>query len=102
MVEYEESIFHFGKDMNLSDVLERIHRFNTRNPWELAKTENLLAFGSRNPEEQRKDPIVALGAVGFIDGTQRVLVGHGYELQMRLRSFRYSKICRFLAVRKKR
>lgn len=92
-VEFEDTIFHFDCNISSEDVVKEIIAADTKNPWELGKIENILAYGAKNPEEQRKFPIVGLGSVGGVGGNRRVpcLDGDGG----------WSADVRFLGVRKK-
>ena len=66
---------------------------------------DLLDYGSRNPEEQRKYTIVGLGSVGGVDGGRRYVpyldkVGSKRGLYLRGWGDVWHSSCRFLAVRK--
>lgn len=52
-------LVHFGKDMSTEDVLVELDKRNLRP----ATLPELLAFGAKYPDEQRKYPIIALGSV---------------------------------------
>src|SRR3989344_2965298 len=71
-VEFEDTIFHFDRDISSEDAVEEIIAADTKNPWEPGKIENILAYGAKNPEEQRKFPIVGLGSVGKVYGSSGV------------------------------
>ncbi|MEI6553201.1 MAG: hypothetical protein WCO09_01410, partial [bacterium] len=74
------------------------------NPWEPAKIENLLAYGAKNPEEQRKFPIVGLGSVGEVGGYRYVPCLRRYvsrrDLGLGCWDGGWRDYYRFLAVRK--
>ncbi len=67
-VEFEHTIFHFDEEMSSRDARVQIMATERENPWLPARTENLLMYGAKNPDEQRKYPIVALGSVGLVYG----------------------------------
>ena len=71
-VEFEDTIFHFDRDISSEDAVKEIIAADTKNPWEPGKIENILAYGAKNPEEQRKFPIVGLGSVGKVRGNRCV------------------------------
>lgn len=104
-VEFEDTLFHFGKDISSEDAIAQIKAADPANPWEPTKIENILAYGAKNPEEQRKSPIVGLGSVAEVDGVRCVpyLDGDGSrrDLDLGWFDFDWSARCRFLAVRKK-
>jgi hypothetical protein len=99
--EVEAKLFHFGRSISSEDAKRLIEEAG----WEVAKTEHLLAFGVKHPDEQRKFPIIALGSVGEVGGDRGVpcLDGSGSERSLGLRWWGYdwNSDCRFLAVRKK-
>jgi hypothetical protein len=72
-VEFEDTIFHFDHIISSEDAVKEIIAADTKNPWEPGKIENILAYGAKNPEEQRKFPIVGLGSVGEVHGHRDVL-----------------------------
>lgn len=104
VVEYEYQLVHLNCNASSKKVLLAIGKLDGANPWEPAKTEHLLAFGAKNPEEQRKYPIVALGSVGEVDGDRYVscLSGDDSGRNVNLGWFGsdWFSSCRFLAVRK--
>lgn len=104
-VEFEDTIFHFDRDISSEDAVKEILAADPKNPWEPAKIENILAYGAKNPEEQRKFPIVGLGSVGEVDGSRYVpylyrSVSERY-LNLRWWDDGWNADCRFLGVRKK-
>ncbi len=64
LVNYEVRLFEFNEVISSQDAEKRIEEADPANPWEPARIEHLLAFGTKYPEEQRKHPILALGSVG--------------------------------------
>lgn len=104
-VEFEDTIFHFDRDISSEDAVKEIIAADTKNPWEPGKIENILAYGAKNPEEQRKFPIVGLGSVGEVDGNRFVpcLYGYGSKRILSLSWWGdgWLAFCRFLGVRKK-
>lgn len=71
-IDFEVKIFHFDRSISSEDAVAQIIASDSENPWEPAKIENLLAYGAKNPEEQRKFRIVGLGSVGKVGGDRRV------------------------------
>ena len=104
IVQFEAKVFHFDRDTSSQDNVDAIKAADPANPWEPAKTEHLLAFGAKYPEEQRKYPIVALGSVAEVDGDRRVpylyRFGAGRRLDLGWWGIGWGGFCRFLAVRK--
>jgi hypothetical protein len=69
-----------------------------------ATMKELLSYGEKNPEEQRKYPIIGLGSVAELRGSRRVGCFLDEDPSLRsasLRSFDFDwhGRCRFLAVR---
>ncbi len=99
--ELEAHLFHFEPRVSLKDAGRLIEEAS----WEVAKTEHLLAFGAKHPDEQHKFPILALGSVSKIRGFFRVpyLSGDGLMRYLGLLwcGCDRSSLCCFLAVRKK-
>jgi hypothetical protein len=100
-VEYEGYLFDFKSKPPYEDVVSRIREARPARSWSPAGIEPLLSFGSKYPEEQRKQPIVALGAAGPLgedapylgeEGTDRTL-GTGWGGRRR------KDPCSYLAVR---
>ncbi len=104
-VEFEDTIFHFDRDISSEDVVKEILAADIKNPWEPGKIENILAYGAKNPEEQRKFPIVGLGSVGEVGGSRDVpYLGRddsGRRLGLDWWDGGWYARCRFLGVRKK-
>jgi hypothetical protein len=71
-VEFEDTLFHFDRNISSEEAVKLIVAADTKNPWEPAKIENVLAYGAKNPEEQRKYPIIGLGSVCEVRGDRRV------------------------------
>ena len=103
-VEFEDTIFHFDRDISSENAVKEIVGADTNNPWEPAKIENTLAYGAKNPEEQRKYPIIGLGSVGKVNGNRSVpyLYGGSSERGLHLGWWDdgWDSSYRFLAVRK--
>ena len=53
IVQFEPKIFHFDRYMSSEDAVAAIKADDRQNSWEPAKIEHLLAYGAKNPEEQR-------------------------------------------------
>lgn len=93
-------LYHFGKDMSSEDVVSAMDKDGFRP----ATLRELLAYAVKNPDEQRKYPIVGLGSVwshGDRRGVPYLDLG-GYERGLGLPwwSSRWFGRSRFLAVRK--
>jgi hypothetical protein len=103
-VEYEDTLFHFDRSISSADAIKEIENADKEHPWAPAKSENLLAYGAKNPEEQRKYPIIGLGSVARVGGDRYVLClyGGGSERDLGLLWFDgdWRAGYRFLAVRK--
>jgi hypothetical protein len=93
-------LYHFGKDMSSEDVVSAMDKDGFRP----ATLRELLAYAVKNPDEQRKYPIVGLGSVWGHGGHRSVpyldLGGGGRELGLGWWSDGWYGRCRFLAVRK--
>ena len=70
--EWEFKMFHFDRSITSENAVVGIKADDVTNPWQPASIEHLLTYGKHTPEEQRKDPIVARGSVGEVDGDRRV------------------------------
>jgi len=94
----ETRLFHFGKDMSTETVKEEMDKEG----WKPATIWHLLFFGIKNPEEQKKYPIIALGSVWR--GLVAVLYWYDIDRRRRLGlsglDCKWGGHCRFLAVRK--
>jgi len=104
-VEFEDTLFDFGRDVSSEEAVSLIVEADPANPWAPGKIENLLAYGAKNPEEQRKNPIPALGSVGKVRGFRRVTCIGRNDSKRLLHLYwwgdDWSSHFRFLAVRKK-
>lgn len=104
-VEFEDTIFHFDRDISSEDAVKEIAAADPKNPWQPGKIENILAYGAKNPEEQRKFPIVGLGSVGEVGGRRYVPYlgrsGSGRGLDLNWWGDCWVADYRFLGVRKK-
>ena len=96
-------VFHFDKSMTTAEVERAIRKEG----YEPAGLEHLLAYGAENPDEQRKHPIVALGACWVDPGGSRhvpCLSRYGDKRDLDLNwddpESRWDGVYRFLAVRK--
>lgn len=104
--EYETKLFNFDDNISSENAVRRIKEADPANPWESAKIEHLLAFGTKYPEEQRKYPILALGSVGSPSffGKRNVPYLYrrvtGRSLHLDWWNNEWHPIYRFLAVRK--
>ena len=96
----EPKVFHFNRDISSEKAIALMDADGYRP----ATIFDLLDYGAKNPEEQRKFPIVALGSVAEIRGDHRVacLGRDGSERNLSLQWFDggWGAHCRFLAVRK--
>lgn len=99
-VEFEARYFHFNHSISSENVIQEMKKAS----WEPAAIEHLLAFGEKNPEEQRKFPIIGLGSVAGVDGDRGVPCLYGLDAGRGLRlhwfDSAWSSDYRFLAVRK--
>ena len=79
IVQFETKVFHFNRYISSEDAVEAITADDRRNFWEPAKIEGLLAYGVKNPNEQRQYPIVGLGSFAEVLGSRYVpyLCGRG-------------------------
>lgn len=92
-------IFHFNRRISSEDVIAEMKKDGYRP----AKLGDLLDYGAKNPEEQRKYPIVALGSAAVILAVRYVacIYGDGSERELVLSYFvnTWDAHSRFLAVR---
>lgn len=97
----EPKVFHFNRDISSEDVAKEMEKEG----YEPAMIWDLLDYGAKNPEEQRKYPIVGLGSVGEVHGRRRVpyLCGSdsGRSLDLGWWDDDWNAHYRFLGVRKK-
>lgn len=93
-------LFHFGREMSSEDVIKAMDADGFRP----ATLRELLAFGAKNPDEQRKYPIVGFGSLWrhLDDRFVPCLVfsGDARRLGLGWWSYDWFGFCRFLAVRK--
>ena len=96
-VEHTVHLLHYDRVMTSVDVITAMDVAGQ----EPALIEDLLAFGAKYPEEQRKYPIIALGSSAGVRGSRRVpcLDGFGSLRSLHLDWFDYGWLeqCRFLA-----
>jgi len=101
---FEPKVFHFNRYTPSEDADEIIKADDRQTPWEPAKIEGLLAYGAKNPEEQRKYPIIGLGSVAKVRGGRYVPCLDGRDAERLLDLIWWGVgwvgVCRFLAVRK--
>jgi len=79
-IDVDSIVEHFGKYISTDAALKALDKKGLR-PATIAE---LLAFGAKYPEEQRKYPIVALGSVG-VDSIGYRVVACLYELDSKRR-----------------
>jgi len=96
----EPKVFHFDRDISSEKAIALMDADGYRP----ATIFDLLDYGAKNPEEQRKYPILALGSVALIYGDRCVAFLHRDDSERHLDlfwfDFGWSAFCRFLAVRK--
>lgn len=96
----DPKVYHFNRDISSEDAIREMDK----DGYVPAMAWDLLDYGAKNPEEQRKYPIVGLGSVAKVGGRRRVLCldEDGSERVLVLRWFDvdWGAHCRFLAVRK--
>lgn len=100
-IEVDLELVHFGRVMSSDEVLKELYQKGLRP----AKLEELLAFGAKYPDEQRKYPVVALGSVWRLwNGDRRIPSLGGNAGSRGLDLIRLDGVwdvfCRFAAVRK--
>jgi len=61
-------LYHFGHTVSLEDAVAAMDADGYR-PGKLV---DLIDYGAKNPEEQRKYRIIALGSIGHVDGHHHV------------------------------
>lgn len=59
----DPKVFHFNRDISSEDVIKEMDKEG----YTPAMIWDILDYGAKNPEEQRKFPIVGLGSVGEVD-----------------------------------
>jgi hypothetical protein len=72
VVQYQAKLFRFDRYISSEHAVAAIKASHRKTRWEPAKIEHLLAYGAKNPEEQRQYPIVGLGSVAEVHGSRRV------------------------------
>lgn len=99
-VEYE--LVHLNRNISSDNAETEIKKRGL----EPAKIEELLAFGAKYPELQRRFPIVALGSVTLVAGNRYVACLYRVVARRSLRLFFWDDdwraVYRFLAVRNRR
>ena len=91
-------LFYFGKNMSKSAVEAEMDKEG----WKPAKIWHLLFFGAKNPELQKRFPIIALGSVwgGCVAYLFWRVIDLRRYLYLRRIGLDFGGLCRFLAVRK--
>lgn len=96
----EVAIFHFGKDISSEDAIAKMDEVGYRP----ASIWDLLGLAVKEPNLQRKFPIIALGSVCELNGLCRVAylreVGGRRELDLVWFDEYWNDRCRFAGVRK--
>jgi len=100
-VECEVILVHFDRDIKSEAAITELEQMGLQP----AKIEHLLALGAKHPDLQREFPIICLGSSWVHSDGDRVVpyLGHwDAERGLVLRWFvsRWSRFCRFAAVRK--
>lgn len=70
--ECEACLFNLGRGASSEEAIKTIAKFDAHNPWTPAHIGQLLSFGAKYPEEQRKHQIVGLGSTGITESGLRV------------------------------
>ena len=98
--ELDTAMFHFDRNMFSEAVEAEMDKVGYRP----ATMKELLAYGIKNPNEQRQYPIVGLGSVAVLSGDRRVgcLCGNvsGRRAGLGCYGDVWIACCRFLGVRK--
>ena len=84
IVRFEPKVFRFDRYISSEDAVEAIKADDRQNPWEPTKIEGLLAYGAKNPDEQRQYPIIGLGSVAEVRGDRHVPCLHRCDAERRL------------------
>ena len=96
----EPKIYHFNRYISSENAIKEMDKDGYRP----AMIWDLLDYGAKNPEEQRKYPIIGLGSIGEVDGDREVPYLIGFDSERRLNLYRWDDVWgsdyRFLAVRK--
>jgi len=96
----EPKLFHFDCEISSKNAIAKMNEDGYRP----ATIWDLLDFGAKNPEEQRKYQIIALGSVASVGGDRYVAYLYGYDSERSLGLYWFDFVwvayCRFLAVRK--
>jgi len=95
----EFGVFHFNKNIESDANITQMKAEGFR-PATMKET---LAYGEKNPEEQRKYPIIGLGSVARLDGCRQVAYlysdGSGRNANLNYYDSEWYGNCRFLGVR---
>ena len=97
----DATLFHLDEELTTDEYLARLDEMGYR----AADVFELLVFGAQYPDEQLKYPILALGqdvrdSGGLVCVACLDYWGGKRELDLLLRAFRWSRLCRVLAFRK--
>ena len=99
VAEFETKLFQFD-GISSENAIKEIEAQG----WQTASVEHLLSFGAKNPDEQRKYPIIALGSIGEVGGGRHVPCLDGDVSERFLDLFWWDddwlSFYRFLAVRR--
>ena len=102
--EWEYDLWDPCGSVSSEAVVERMKGDDKDNPWIPARFGHLLAFGTKNPDAQRNNPIIALGSVGEVDGHRSVACldegSSKRDLYLDGWDGGWLAYCRFLRVRK--
>jgi hypothetical protein len=100
MLGAEQKLFHFNRVISSGDAFKEMEKegFHPATIWDL------LDFGAKNPEEQRKFRIAALGSIVEFPGSRLVIYLSGStshrHIKLRLFGNDWDNNSRFLAIRK--
>lgn len=99
--EVESKLFHFNRDMSSEAVVAEMKRAG----FVPADLDELLHFGEKNPDVQRKFPVVGLGSSCVLRGDRHVPILYGgdsrRDLDLNLWAVVWYSYYRFLGVRNK-
>lgn len=102
--EWEHIIFMFEREISSIRAVIEIIFHDPKKPWQPAKIDNLLAYGTLGPNQQIMCPVVALGSSCISYGELCVPLlgnlGTGRALELYWWDYNWSSKYRFLARRK--
>ena len=103
VIQFETKVFYFDRRIFSKSVVAAIEANDQHTPWKPAAIEHLLAYGAKNPDEQRQYPIIGLGSVAEVFGSRDVpdlrRLGAERVLGLDWWGGDWGGGCRFLAVR---